>query len=71
MAKKTKTMTNDPPWNGLYLLSCKVRGLGELLKGSKPEALFTEDAAFGLGALMIELADEASSILQAIEDQRP
>jgi len=70
VGKKSKPAESDPPWNDLFGLACKLRGLGELLKSSKPEMILTEDAAYGIGSLILEVADSVSGVLEAIEDQR-
>lgn len=46
----------------LWLISTKIRGVGELIKQQDPSSLFTNEGAYGLGSILTELADDIEHV---------
>ncbi len=52
----------------LWLISCKLRALGELIKAQNGEPAFEQpDVNYGLGTILIEAADEIDGIRDKLE----
>lgn len=70
MKSKTK-LDNARPWDNLWSLSCKLHGIGNLIAYYDGEpSLNQQEVSYGVGTLIIELADEVQNILEAIEKQK-
>lgn len=54
----------------IWGVSTKVRGVGELIKQQEPSSLFSSDGAYGIGSILIDLADELDAIKEP-ERQEP
>jgi hypothetical protein len=55
-------------WASLWVLTCKLRGLGELLQVVNPEEMaISQDGFHGIGAFVLEIANEVDGIRVNLE----